>query len=66
MDPLTRLAELANATHIEITYPLGRREVVDRETYMAMSDEDLVNTLARALPRREVLARRNRQPRRAS
>lgn len=59
------LARMALCTHVEIVYALGHREVVTIDAYREMDDLPLAS-LARPPTRREVLARRNRKPRRAS
>lgn len=54
------LAHLAKATHIEITLALGARMVVSREIYLALTDDQLAGSVARALSRKQVIALRAR------
>lgn len=59
------LDDLRRCTHMEIIYCFGAREVITIEAYLALGQ---LPPGARAVPlmRRDLIARRNRKPRRAS
>lgn len=44
-------------SHVEITGPLGRRDLVPVEAYVQLTADDLVGTRVQALSRRDVIAR---------
>jgi hypothetical protein len=48
-------------THVELTYPMGRRVMVDLQTYRDMPEEALTCVEAHLLTRREVIGRLGRR-----
>lgn len=50
-------------THVEITYPLGRRALVPVMAYVAMTLEQLAGTKVRTMTRAEHIARRVKERR---
>lgn len=44
-------------SHIEVTFPLGRRELVSAAAYLKMTADELAGTKVRAMTRVEVIAR---------
>lgn len=48
---------MAIVTHVEVTWPFGRRDVMSVATYAALSAEQLAGTKVKQLTRAQVIAR---------
>lgn len=51
------MIDLARASHFELVYPFGRREIVDAATYRALPLAAIASAIARPISRREAIRR---------